>query len=406
MPGSIVIPAGSTSGTFEVTAGSVGAPVQVTLTASYLGANEGFGVTIDPPPATLSGVSVNPASILAGQSAAGTVTLTAPAGAGGVNVSLSSSNPSVAAVPLSVIVPQGSLSATFPVTTGIVQAATPVVVTASYAGVNAQVTVIVDIINSRPALLWQNQPDGPVTVNYYGGTGGNNYSGWAWLNGSGIPGWHVAAAADFDRNGVPDLVWQNDSTGQATIHYYGGPDGTTDIGWAWLCANQNPGWHIVAAADFDQNGVPDLVWQNDATRQVTVMYYGGANGATYLGWAWLNETGNPGWHVVGAADFDRNGVPDLIWQNDSTRQVTVNYYGGPGGATYIGWAFLNAGGVPGWTAKGAIDLDQNGVPDLIWEDDSTGMVTVNYYGGPGGAQYLGWAWMNSGGNPGWNVIVP
>lgn len=93
----------------------------------------------------------------------------------------------------------------------------------------------------------------------------------------------------------------------------------------------NRGWHIVGAAGFDQNGVPDLVWQNDASRQVTVMYYGAANGATCQGWAWLNETGNPGWTVVGAADFDRNGVPDLIWQNDSTRQVIVNYYGGAGG---------------------------------------------------------------------------
>ncbi|HEU0140487.1 MAG TPA: hypothetical protein VFQ79_12270, partial [Bryobacteraceae bacterium] len=47
-------------------------------------------------------------------------------------------------------------------------------------------------------------------------------------------------------------------------------------------------------------------------------------------------------------DFDENDVPDLIWQNDGTRQVSVNYYGGTGGATMIGWNWLHAGGAPGW----------------------------------------------------------
>ncbi len=50
---------------------------------------------------------------------------------------------------------------------------------------------------------------------------------------------------------------------------------------------------------------------------------------------------------VGAADFNGDGVPDLIWMNSSTRQVTVNYFGGAGGATYQGWNWLNQGGAPG-----------------------------------------------------------
>ena len=38
--------------------------------------------------------------------------------------------------------------------------------------------------------------------------------------------------------------------------------------------------------------------------------------------------GIPGWTVVGVSDFNGDGVPDLVWQNNSTAQVTVNYYGG------------------------------------------------------------------------------
>src|ERR1039458_1919148 len=164
---------------------------------------------------------------------------------------------------------------------------------------------------------------------------------------------HVVGTGDFDGNGVPDLVWQNDSTRQVTVNYYGGAGGAVYQGWAYLNAAGVPGWSVVAVADMNGDGVPDLIWQNDTTNQVTVNYYGGAGGAVYQGWNWLNSVGEPaGWLVVGAADFDGNGTPDLVWQNSATRQITVNYYGGVGGATYKGWAYLNAAGVPGWTVVG------------------------------------------------------
>jgi triacylglycerol esterase/lipase EstA (alpha/beta hydrolase family) len=208
-------------------------------------------------------------------------------------------------------------------------------------------------------VVWQNNSTHQVTVHYYDGTEGVTYIGWNWLNESGEPsGWVLVGAADFDGNGVPDLVWEYMPTGQVTVNYYGGPGGATYLGWNWLISNGNPGWTVVAVADMDGNGVPDLIWQNNTTNQVTVNYFGGAGGAVYQGWNWLNSAGEPaGWHVVAAADFDGNGTPDLVWQYAPTRQVTVNYYGGAGGATYQGWNWLNSAGDPGWTVVGASDFN-------------------------------------------------
>jgi len=201
---------------------------------------------------------------------------------------------------------------------------------------------------------------------------------------------------------VKELVWQNTTTRQVTANYY---SGTTLTGWSWLNAAGVPGWTVVGVADMNGDGVPDLIWQNDTTRQVTVNYYGGTGGTTIIGWNWLNEAGVPGWTVAAVADMNGDGVPDLIWQNDTTCQVTVNYYGGSGGATIIGWNWLNAAGVPGWTVVGASDFNGGGTPDLVWQDNSTGQASVNFYGGAQGATYQGWAWLNPVGDLGWHALV-
>lgn len=170
---------------------------------------------------------------------------------------------------------------------------------------------------------------------------------------------------DFDGNGVPDLVWQNTTTRQVSVHYYGGAGGAVTSSWNWLASPGTLGWTVVAVADFNGDGHPDLVWENDTTGQVVVHYYGGPGGATYLGWNWLNSATVAGWQVVAVADFNGDGVPDLVWQNTTTRQVTVHYYGGAGGAVYIGWNWLQLTNVPGWTVRAAAILMATACPTLF-----------------------------------------
>jgi hypothetical protein len=98
----------------------------------------------------LSSVSVNPSSQVGGVTASGTVSLSAPAGAGGVTVALSSSNTQVASVPSSVTVAQGSTTAAFTLTTYTVTAASLATITASYSGVEVSTSLTV---NPRPHAL-------------------------------------------------------------------------------------------------------------------------------------------------------------------------------------------------------------------------------------------------------------
>jgi hypothetical protein len=99
-----------------------------------------------PPPsgtATLNTLSLNPSSVVGGNSSQGTVTLTAAAPSGGAVVTLSSSNTSAATVPASVTVAAGATSASFTVTTRSVTASTSVTVTATYGGATRTATLTV-----------------------------------------------------------------------------------------------------------------------------------------------------------------------------------------------------------------------------------------------------------------------
>jgi hypothetical protein len=91
--------------------------VRVTATDGRYTFSDVLRVLVPPPPAVLSGVSVNPGTVVGGNPSTGTVTLSGPQ-SGPTVVSLSTPAPaSVATMPSSITVPAGATSATFPIST-------------------------------------------------------------------------------------------------------------------------------------------------------------------------------------------------------------------------------------------------------------------------------------------------
>lgn len=84
---------------------------------------------------SLAALAVAPSSVVGGQGATGTVTLSGPAPAGGSVVSLASGDTAAATVPATVTVPAGSSSAKFAIATKPVAAVAAVQISASYRGV-------------------------------------------------------------------------------------------------------------------------------------------------------------------------------------------------------------------------------------------------------------------------------
>ncbi|WP_162179802.1 hypothetical protein [Bryobacter aggregatus] len=143
LPGSLLIPAGASSGTFTVATTAVGATASVTITASSTNSLSA-ALTINAATAgqgALSGISLAPATVASGGASTATVTLAAPAPTGGILVTLASSN-AAATVPGTLVIAAGASSGTFAVSTTAVSTATTLSITATSANsVSASLTI-------------------------------------------------------------------------------------------------------------------------------------------------------------------------------------------------------------------------------------------------------------------------
>jgi Beta-propeller repeat len=101
-----------------------------------------------PPPPALASLSLNPSSLTGGLASTATITLTSAAGIGGVLLTLSSSNPSVATVPPSVGIEAGQTSVPVGVLTSGVSASTGVTISATHNGVT--VSALLTVLPEAP----------------------------------------------------------------------------------------------------------------------------------------------------------------------------------------------------------------------------------------------------------------
>ena len=134
VPASVLVASGQTSASFTISSGSVPSDCAVEISAKYLGGVQSAWLSVvTGSTVSLVSVTVNPSSVEGGSPATGTVTLSAPAPAGGVFVGLASNSP-FANVPSSVNVLEGAATASFAVSTSNVVTATAVTVSASFGG--------------------------------------------------------------------------------------------------------------------------------------------------------------------------------------------------------------------------------------------------------------------------------
>jgi hypothetical protein len=160
VPPVVIIPAGSLSTSFDVKTTALPIPFPpkfVTIRATYAGKTLTTSVEVVPP--AVARVALSPDTVVSGSSANGTVTLNRPSMRGPVAVEVSSSAPGYARVsPTTVVIPQGSQTATFVITApaSVIPFGTAhAEITATYSGrsTSARLTVKSSVVASTLASL-------------------------------------------------------------------------------------------------------------------------------------------------------------------------------------------------------------------------------------------------------------
>jgi hypothetical protein len=244
--------------------------------------------------------------------------------------------------------------------------------------------------DGKPELVYQNA-GAPGQVYSWFLNSNLTFASGAYLVNENVPaGWSVVGTSDFTGDGKPDVLYQNQTTGQLVLFVM---NGTTKVGEQVLGAS--PAWRVVATGDFNGDGKTDLVWQNFAAGQIYIWFMTSSGGVAttmnpfqgaYLMDAGMNviTIGDKNWRVVGVADLNGDHKLDLIWQH-STGNLAAYYMNGTIATGAIDVSLND----PTWKVRAVGDYNLDGHPDLVFQNIVNGQIAAWLLTGANGATLLG-----------------
>jgi hypothetical protein len=197
------------------------------------------------------------------------------------------------------------------------------------------------------------------------------------------------ATADFNGDGITDLVVCN--TGASTVNVYlgngsgGVPDGTFSAGTS-VTAGTGP--NTAAIADWNQDGRPDIAVASNNTANSTSILLGLGNGTFEAPQTFATGGGNPA--AIAVNDFNEDGVPDLLACNRVSQSVTRQLAGCPAILSHA-LAIVSPNGGESWFGnqehtitwdKGAgvmtVDLQRSDDSGAHWRTLARGLTGTSY----------------------------
>jgi|SRR5579884_3234962 len=215
--------------------------------------------------------------------------------------------------------------------------------------------------DGRSDILWRND-DGTLT-DWLG-----TQSGGFTPNGSHLLDvvdnqWQIAATGDFNGDGRVDVLWHR-ADGSIT-DWLGNANGGLTPNAANELEVVDPHWQIVATGDVNGDGRDDIVWRRDDGELTD--WLGTANGSFAPNAANELDVVDPQWHIVGAGDFNGDGIADIMWRNTDGR--ITNWLGTPTGHFVDNVANAYNGVTLDWHIAGIGDFNGDGRDDILWHND-------------------------------------
>jgi hypothetical protein len=195
------------------------------------------------------------------------------------------------------------------------------------------------------------------------------------------------AIADMNGDGNPDLVIANHQSPFITILLGDGKGGFHPAPGSPVDVHSHPHPHGVVVADFNGDGHPDVVTDSWGTNQIELLLGDGKGGLQTPGNYFA--TGRRPYERLRSADFNRDGIPDIVTTNLDDGTVSILLGDGKGGFRNAPGSPFPAGAKPWQVAID--DVDGDGRADLLiipyerdLADPSQNVVTILRGDGNGG----------------------
>ncbi len=183
-------------------------------------------------------------------------------------------------------------------------------------------------------------------------------------------GWSAVTAADFNFDGSADMLWYNAEKNRMAVWLMAGSK--LLLAGPELPAPVGLGWVVTTAADFNFDGMADVLWNNPGTNQMAVWLM--TSTQLLMPGSVIPGPIGAGWSTVAAADFNFDGMVDVIWNNSTHGSTAVWLMNG----TLLRTAGPELPGPigAGWSVAYAADFNFDGMADVIWQNPTPLRMTV------------------------------
>jgi hypothetical protein len=201
----------------------------------------------------------------------------------------------------------------------------------------------------------------------------------------------VVGVADFNNDGILDIVTDDSTTGSKTIHYLTGSGTNLSIS-STLSIVTDSSYRIAGVVDMNGDNNPDFITEQRTSstdplfkvnRQI---WYTNGTGITSR-ISWLDYAQE--WTIINAGDLDNDGTPDLMVEQSTTGRKGIWYMHSDDIREGFEYVTLEEK----WKSACVADFNNDGSTDALFQDTITGNVIILHLGNqdgsgnPGGAKY-------------------
>ncbi len=186
-------------------------------------------------------------------------------------------------------------------------------------------------------------------------------------------------ADDFNGNGVSDILFRNDATGDTG--FYQMKAGGTLQAWDSVGASSTD-YTVAATSDLNSDGVTDILFRNNAGGDTG--FYQMSSAGAVLGWHDIGVS-STNYSVLGIGDFFGNGSDDVLFRSGITGDI--GFYALNSDGMLQGWHDIGVSSTA-YAGVGIGNFTGGGGDDILFRNNATG--DTGFYEMNGDGSLQGW----------------